>query len=148
METKKNQTKSIKGLEYVIGMSGAEVKKAVLAFRTQYGDQLKTNGVVYDMNDILKYIANVFIPFSEANKPKNKDEKWVVGHYFMIYNERLAFCIIPTLYNKKTGFIKDRFAKKTMKVIFPNIKNQYPPSIKNENPPGNGEAFDKGGMWP
>ncbi len=130
-------------------LSGKEAEDAVKEFRDKYKDELKSFGVVYEMSDILNYLANVFIPFAEANRPENKDEKWVVGHYFMIYQGKLSFCVVPTLYNETNNTIIDRYNHTEIThITFPKYSIPVEPQLKKEDPPGDGEPFDKGGMWP
>lgn len=130
-------------------LSGKEAEEAVKKFRDKHKEDLETFGIVYEMSDILNYLANVFIPFAEANKPTNKDEKWVVGHYFMIHDNKLNFCVVPTLYNEDNNTIIDRYDHlKITRISFPEYADSFEPNQTKSDPPGDGEPFDKGGMWP
>jgi hypothetical protein len=145
----KLETEGFRGPAYRAGLPGNETKVAVERFRSDHASDLGTNGVIYDAEDIQKYIENVFKPFAAANKPTNQDEKWVVGHYFMIYEERLSFCVLPTLYNEKNHTIIDRYNYgHPTSIYFPTYIKTFDPVLTKSDPPGDGEPFDKGGMWP
>jgi hypothetical protein len=147
MSNNNEQTSNQREFFYGQAMLGQEAKEAVEDYRHNHIGNLKTLGVVYSMDEILRYISNVFIPFTKNNIPPEADMEWRVGHYFMIYNGQLSFCVIPTLFNKKTGEVIDRYE---------GLKQTISPSHGGadfhigmfSDPPGDGEAFDKGDMWP
>lgn len=118
-------------------------------FRQSLGNM--GHGVWYFPADIKRYIEVDFPEFVRTHPNTGKEYVWVVGHYFKIHNGRISFCVIPTEYNILTKEIIDRVSQKT----HPSIQAIYPPNVPTtaasrlpSDPPGDGEPFDKGDMWP
>lgn len=147
MSNNNEQTTNQREFFYGQAMLGQEAEAAVKDYRNNHIGKLQTHGVVYAMDDILRYISNVFIPFTKNNIPTEADLEWRVGHYFMMYNGQLSFCVIPTLFNTKTGEVKDRY-EGLKETISPRHTGTNFHIGKLSDPPGDGEAFDKGDMWP
>lgn len=135
-------------------MKKDEAVSSIEEYRHKYERLLHTHGVFYTKENILNYINNFFEPYVQANKPPDGTE-WGIGHFFMLHKGRLSFCVVPTPYKVDASgnpvFIIDRYVVKEDKIrvlVFPEHEETEVDFKNISNPPGNGEAFDKGGMWP
>lgn len=138
---------------YGSAMTKDEAVSSINEYRHKYERLLSTHGVFYTKENILKYIEDFFEPFASQNEPP-VGTKWGIGHFFMIDEGRLTFCVVPTPYKADASgnpvFIIDRYvAQDKIKVLTFPKHTETEVNFKNiSDPPGDGEAFDKGGMWP
>jgi len=139
-------------LEKLLELEPIPAKAAIEEIETYRAMHVNNgHGVWYYAADIKRYIDKDFTQFVQTHPTSGNEFVWVVGYYFKIHKGHLSVCLIPTEYNTLTGEITDRISKLSYESIQPRYVSggqTTPMSTYPTDPPGDGEVFDKGDMWP
>ena len=130
--------------------------------------KLRSNGVWYTQQDMLKYIDTIFPVIVEAQRqhiikylqdhPEVKLElseyNWQVGMYWMLNKDKhdgqqkvkVDFCVVPTLVKKSDSTVLDFFDTKQNPFYGHNL--EIPELKKIGIVAGKGSAYNSGVMWP
>jgi len=139
-------------LEKKLDLEPIPAKQAIEEIET-YRSMMVNNGYGfwYYAADIKRYIEKDFTQFVQTHPNSGNEFVWVVGFYFKIHKGNLSVCLIPTEYDTLNGKITDRISKDSYESVRPTYMfdgHAMPMSINPTDPPGDGEVFDKGDMWP
>ena len=115
---------------------------------------MRSYGVVYDADDILNYIKNVYPRLKEKMGRDTTGYTWKVGFYWMVTKgkdsmNRLGFCVVPTLVSKtdstkRLDYFKDSLHYKRPLLRLPS--NHLADGDEEDDDDGN--VYDEGQLWP